>query len=166
MVLATVLHGQAVPGPTVPCRNLSCTVVVDWGVGKTLNDMPPDRKYGAPADFEKMLAETVQSHGMLALAPSGAVSIRVQATYKTRVLCEDMAGTTPDRTCATIGEAIVNFATAEPGVKLPTSVRLTNRCGASGAMMSMKQFGKFVGDMIWWSIEGDRLGENKPMGKC
>jgi len=165
-MLASVLQAQA--APPVPCRLDPCTLVVDWGVGKTTADMPPDRKYGAPADFEKSLQETMQSHNLSAVAsaPNSTVSIRVQAKYLTRVLCEDMAGSTPDRSCATIGEALANFSSSVGGAKLPTSVRMINRCGASGAVMSMKQFGKFAGDMIWYTLEGEQAKANKPMGKC
>jgi len=168
MVLASAAQGQDAVVAAVPCRETACVLVVDWGVGKTMNDMPPDRRYGAPADFENTLRQTLQAHKMTALAsmPDGKVSIRVQAVYKTRVLCDNMGGTTPDKSCATIGGAVVNFSSSEPGAKLPTSMQVTNRCGASESMMSMGQFGKFVGDMIWWIFEGQQQRVNKPMGKC
>ena len=168
LACASVLQAQEPAAASIPCHTNPCALIVDWGVGKALSDMPPDRKYGAPADFDKSLRATLQSHGMTAAtsAPDSKVSIRVQATYKTRVLCEDMPGTTPDRSCATIGEAIANFASSESGEKLPTSIRMTNRCGASGAVMSMKQFGKLVGDMIWYSLEGEQQKAAKPMGRC
>jgi hypothetical protein len=43
---------------------------------------------------------------------------------------------------------------------------MINRCGASEAVMSMKQFGAFVGEMIWYSLEGAKQAAKKPSGKC
>jgi hypothetical protein len=168
VAFGSALQAQAAPAAAVPCRLAPCVLIVDWGVGKTIADMPPDRKYGGPAEFEAMLRATLQAHGLSAVAtvPDSKVSIRVQATYKTRVLCEEMPGTTPDFSCATIGEALANFATTEPGLKVPTSVRMINRCGASSGVMTMKQFGTFAGEMIWYSLEGEKAKASKPMGKC
>jgi len=77
-----------------------------------------------------------------------------------------MPGTTPDRSCATIGEAIITLASSDSSVKLPTATRLINRCGASEAVMSMKQFGTYVGETIWYSLEGSAKKANKPSGRC
>ena len=168
MVLASgsgTLRAQATP---VPCRDAPCSLIVDWGVKVTINDMPPDRKYGGPADFDAAIRQALQSHQLtaVALAPDSKTAIRVRAAYATNVACEDMQGTMPDRSCATVGEAIAEMATTETNVKLPTAVRMINRCGASGAVMSMKQFGKYVGEMIWYSLEGEKQKASKPSGKC
>ena len=174
---ASVLGAQAVPqsapqaapqAAPVPCRAIPCPLIVDWGVGKTMADMPPDRKYGAPAEFDDAIRAALRVHEITAVLASAEskVAIRLVATYKTRVLCDDMPGTMPDRTCATIGEAIANFSTTDPAIKVPTAVRMINRCGATGAVMSMKQFGKFAGDMIWFALEGEQQKANKPAGKC
>lgn len=110
--MLAVATGRAQGTPVTACRELPCSLIVDWGVGKSVADMPPDRS------------------------------------------------------CATIGEAIVSFATTDQGAKLPTAVRIINRCGASEGVMSMKQFGKFVGEMIWFALDGEHQKANKPSGKC
>jgi hypothetical protein len=152
--------------PAVPCKGMPCSLVIDWGVGKAMNDMPPDRRYGSPEDFDKAVRAAMAGHEMVASTAGGAVSIRVQATYKTRVLCDDMPGTAPDRSCATIGEAIANFGSDDKSLALPASARMINRCGASEAVMTMKQFGAYVGEMIWYSLEGAKHDAKKPSGKC
>jgi hypothetical protein len=163
LVAAATAGAQA---PAVPCKGLPCSLVIDWGVGKAVNDMPPDRRFGSPEDFDKALRAALAGHEMIASSATGAVSIRVQATYKTRVLCDDMPGTAPDRSCATIGEAIANFGSDDKALALSSAVRMINRCGASEAVMSMKQFGAFVGEMIWYSLEGAKQAAKKPSGKC
>ena len=46
--IAVSLQSQATPTSHLPCRGAPCSLIVDWGVGKTAADMPPDRKYGSP----------------------------------------------------------------------------------------------------------------------
>lgn len=168
VIVVLIAAGTAQAQTTAPCHQSPCALIVDWGVGKSAIDMPPDRKYGAVLDFEAGLKEALQSHEMLAATnvPDSKISIRIQAKYETRVLCEDMPGTMPDRSCATIGEAVANFATSEVGAKLPTSLRTINHCGASGAKMTMLQFGKHTGEMIWYTLEGEQKKASKPMGRC
>ena len=62
--------------------------------------------------------------------------------------------------------SIANFSTSDKDVKLPTSLRTINRCGASGAKMTMAQFGKHTGEMIWYTLEGEQKKATKPMGRC
>ena len=166
--MLAVATGRAQGTPVTACRESPCSLIVDWGVGKSVADMPPDRRYGSPAEFEATIREALKKHDLRAVATDvgSTLAIRVKAAYKTRVLCDEMPGTTPDRSCATIGEAIVSFATMDQGAKLPTAVRMINRCGASEGVMSMKQFGKFVGEMIWFALDGEQLKANKPSGKC
>ena len=165
---AAALSAQAPAAAPVPCRDAPCALTIDWGVGKTMADMPPDKKYGSPEQFDQAMREALKGHDMIgvASAPDSKIGIRVVATYKTRVLCEEMPGTMPDRTCATIGEAIANFSTSDPAIKLPTAVRLINRCGASSGVMSMRAFGKLMGETIWFALEGEQQKASKPFGRC
>ena len=165
---AARLGAQGTVTSSMPCRDTPCSLVVDWGVGKSLGDMPPDRRFGSAAEFEGAVRASLRAHEMTAVASAAGstVAIRIQATYKPRVLCDDMPGTMPDRSCATIGEAIANFGTTATENKLPAAVRMINRCGASERMMTMKQFGAYVGEMIWFSLEGNQQKASKPAGKC
>ena len=165
---ASALCAQATVAAPVPCRDTPCSLVVDWGVGKGVSDMPPDRRYGSASEFEGSVREALRAHEMTAVASAAGatVAIRIQATYKTRVLCDDMPGTMPDRSCATIGEAIATFGTSTSESKLPATARMINRCGASERVMTMKQFGGYVGEMIWFSLEGNQKKASKPSGKC
>jgi hypothetical protein len=165
---APALRAQTVAALPVPCRDMPCALIVDWGVGKSLGDMPPDRKFGSAAEFEVAVREALRTHEMLGVAnvADAKLSIRIQAAYKQGVLCDEVPGTNADRSCATIGEAIANFGTSAPEYKPPAALRIINRCGASTRLMTMKQFGAYVGESIWFALEGDKKKANKPSGKC
>ena len=109
--MLAVATSRAQGTPVTACRESPCSLIVDWGVGKSVADMPPDRRYGSPAEFDAALREALRSHD-------------------------------------------------------PTTVRMINRCGASEGVMSMKQFGKFVGERIWFALDGEQQKANKPSGKC
>jgi hypothetical protein len=166
-LVSDVAYGQGNAPAGIACREVGCQLSIDWGVGQSSVDMPPDRKYGGPADFDKAIRAALAGHNMAAAGGDAApVAVRIKASYKTRVLCDDMPGTTPDRSCATIGEAIITFSSADSTMKLPTAARLINRCGASEAVMSMKQFGTYVGETIWYTVEGSAKKASKPSGRC
>ncbi len=162
-----VASAQA-PTPTFPCHDKTCALAFDWGTGKTSGDYGADRKYGSAEDFEAAIRSGLKAHGYRTQdSPQGSeIMITFRPRMRPRSLCDAMPGTNSDMTCTAMSDLQVTFLSNDPAVKAPSSLRISNRCGSGDMYLTMRQFGQFAADMIYFSNEGSAKKETKPTMPC
>ena len=60
----------------------------------------------------------------------------------------------------------VNFTSADPASKAPGALRISNRCGSPDTYMKMSEFGQYAADMLYYSLEGEKKKEPRPVSRC
>ena len=156
------------PAAAALCSEKSCALVLDWGPGKSAGDYSADIRYGSATDFETTARRAFAAHGArIQEKTDGAeLVITLRPQFNTRAMCEVLPGTNTTYGCTAMSDLAVSFAAADPAVKAPSPIRLSNRCGGSSTYLTMVQFGQYVGDMLWWTIAGSQNKEKKPSLKC
>lgn len=151
-----------------PCRDRPCVLVFDWGAGKTSATYGPDRRYGSGDDFEAKVRSALAARGIRTREPpgAGALTLTVRPTVRTGAMCDQMPGTNTDYSCIAMQDVAVTFASGDPAVKPPGALRVSNRCGATDVYMTMDAFGQFSADLIWFSLEGEKAKQRRPIGRC
>jgi hypothetical protein len=166
MVPVTV-GAQEAAAPIGPCQEHPCALSFDWGNGTSAASLPTDRRYGAPADFEASLKQTLTEHGLRVTDDdrNSKASIRLRLSMMSAI-CDFMPGTNTDRSCKTVRDVALSFVNSDPAAKQIGATRLTNRCGASDQVMSTAQFGRYTGLIIDYLIEGEAKKLQRPAPKC
>ncbi len=131
MCLAGTADAQDPPAAASagPCRGAPCRVLLDWGSGNTAANFPVDRRYGTPNDFEPMVIAGLRDGGMQVTSSGDAMQMTLRVAMK-NAMCDAMPGTNTDMSCRTIDEVQVQWVSPDAAVKAPSSLRVTNRCGA------------------------------------
>ena len=172
--IVTLSIGAAGPHPLraqdnpVPCKGARCTLVIDWGSGKTSANYPPDRRYGSGDDFESRFRGAMGMRGyVLRDTPfDGAITMTIRPTMKARVMCDAMAGLNPDKSCTAVTDLAVSFLSGDPKVKAPGAIRISNRCAAGDIYMLNKVFAQYSADMVWYQLEGQAAKADRPVSNC
>jgi hypothetical protein len=149
------------------CQDSPCALAFDWGNGTSAAALPNDRRYGAPADFEASIKQTLTEHGLRVTDDerNAKTSIRLRMSMMSAI-CDFMPGTNTDRSCKTVRDVALNFVNSDPAAKKIGATRLTNRCGASDQVMTTAQFGRYTGLMIDYLLEGEAKKLQRPTPKC
>ena len=165
VVAASVSRAQ---DTNTPCKSATCILLLDWGSGKTSGSFPPDRRYGSGDDFESRFRAAIGSRGYrFKDGPiEGAMTMSLRPTTKARVMCDAMAGLNPDMNCTAMTGSAVSFTSAEPKVKAPRAIRITNRCAAGDIFMPNREFAQYASDMIWYQLEGQAAKADRPIVNC
>lgn len=152
----------------VACKDTACFLTIDWGSGKTSANYPPDKKYGSGDDFESRFRGALAQRGyrIIDAAQPGAYTLTVRPTMRGRVMCDAMAGLNNDMTCTAMTNLAVNFTTADPALKPPSAIRISNRCAAGDTFMTHRVFAQYAADMIWWQLEGQAAKGERPIVNC
>lgn len=159
------LRGQGTPASPVPCVNTTCGAEFNWGNGKTAGDYSADRRYGAGGDFEAALLRTLTMRGaQLREASAAAYKVVVRLRIDARAMCDAMAGTGTSYGCKAISNASVSFASAD-STRPPATINIANRC-SDQSYLTMKAFGEYAADMIWWTLTQAQTRERKPSSRC
>jgi hypothetical protein len=158
---------QAAPA-TVPCREIPCQLVFDWGGGQGASTVPPDRKYGSGDDYEAKFRAAMGLRGYRTkdTPTEGGLVLTVRLSTMKRVMCDQMPGTNPDMSCTAISATNLTFASTDPKVKAPGSVRINNRCASNGIYMLNRDFAQYSVDMLWYNLEGEAAKGERPVSKC
>ena len=153
--------------PPLVCRAAACAVEFDWGSGQSAASVVADRRYGSGQDFETGFRARLTDKGFrVSTEPAGAglkVSLRIAMTS---AMCDITRGTNPDRRCRTMRDVAVTFTPIDTTIKRFGSQRITNRCGDRDQLMTMTQFGQYVADMIYYTIEGEKAKAQRPALNC
>jgi hypothetical protein len=170
VLLATVAMAAAsqdAPAAAAPCQDQPCFLSFDWGNGASAASFSNDRRYGAPADFEAALRQTLVEHGLRITddEKTSKMNIILRMTMMSAI-CDFMPGTNTDRTCKTVRDVALNFVNSDPAAKKIGAQRVTNRCGANDQAMTTTQFGRFTALVIDYLIEGEAKKLQRPAPKC
>ena len=147
------------------CLAKSCSLVLDWGPGKTSASYSTDLRYGAAEDFESAVRRALTSHAVRLSDSAPALVITLRTRIDSRALCDRMEGTSSRHSCVAMQDVAVAFASRDSAVKAPSGVRITNRCG-DNVYATMSQFGEYVGELVWMSLAGPNGKGKKPPLKC
>jgi hypothetical protein len=150
-----------------PCRDLPCSVTVDWTRQGGIGSLTPDRRYGNPAQLEDRLKARLAERGytLNASTDPNALVILLQPMIN-NAMCDQMAGTATDRSCRAVTEVRTRLQGpdhATDGVDLPSSIR--NRC-ASDQAMSVDKLAVFVADFIIYAVDDKAQGGRRPVARC
>jgi hypothetical protein len=151
----------------VSCRDSPCTVLVDWSRAGGIGSQVPDRRYGNPTLLEKVVKARLAEHGFARTESPDEEGLRiVLVPVMGNAMCDEMAGTSTDRSCRAITEIEARVTGPDElrhNVDLPSRIR--NRCSADKAM-PIDKLGDFVGDWIVYAIEGKAKGDRRPVARC
>lgn len=152
----------------VPCRDTPCAVVLDWGPGKTAASYPPDRRYGAGDDFEPRFKAALRDRGYRIVdgPTAGAVTMTLRPAMRSRVACDRVTGLNPDLTCTAMEGVTISFANDDATVKVPSAIRVNNRCGGADTYLAHRAFADFAAATLWWEFEGRSTGAERPRTGC
>ena len=167
-VATSVAAGQDAPTAPTTCHASPCLLEFDWGNGQSAAGIPADRRYGAPTEFEATLRSRLAERDFhLTSDAASGYGLRITLRMSmTSALCDFLPGTSSARNCQTIRDVGVSFTTADSSIKRPGAQRIVNRCGDPKQMMTMTQMGKYVADVLAYTIEGEATKESKPSAKC
>ncbi len=159
---------QAQDTVAVPCRAAPCAVVLDWGPGKTTASYPPDRRYGAGNDFEPRFKAALRDRGYRVLdgPTAGALTMTVRPAMRLRVACDRVTGMNPDLTCTAMEAVMLTFISDDATAKVPSAIRVNNRCGAADTYLAHRAFADFAAATLWWELEGRAAGAERPRAGC
>lgn len=161
---AASVGAQDASAPVGPCRTSVCRIVFDWG-GESAASHGSDRRYGPAADVETLLPRLLDARGIRVI-PSGSASLTMTVRPKVRrAMCDQMAGTSTDYSCKTIGEISVQF-TAADSTRPPNAVRVTNRCGAGDTFLNVADFSRFTAEMVVYQLADEKSRGRRPASKC
>jgi hypothetical protein len=163
--------GVAAQDPMAPpalCGVTPCALLFDWGPGKSSGDYGADLRYGSADDFEAAVRRVLLARGVRLAAGSSSsqLTLTLRPKLDTRAMCETMPGTNTSYRCTAMSEIAIVFASSDSLVKAPATSRWSNRCGGVGTYMTMPQFGQYIGEMIWWTMNGAALKEKRPALRC
>jgi len=166
--LARAQEPAAASQTPTACRASSCGFDFDWGNGQGASSIPIDRRYGGASDFEAAFRARLAEKGfrVVELNQNPGTTGMVRLTMAKRVLCDRMPGTSSDRSCQTVQDAAVSYVMTDTSIKKLGSSRVVNRCGDPSTLMTMAQFGRYLADVIAYTIEGEQTKAPKPVAKC
>ncbi|MCI0436425.1 MAG: hypothetical protein L0271_22730 [Gemmatimonadetes bacterium] len=152
---------------SVACRDRPCAVVVDWTREGGYASQVPDRRYGNPADLERLVKARLTERGFTSYGGTEAQALRILLVpHIGRAMCDEIAGTATDMSCT----AIVELEARADGpdevrrsVDLPSRIR--NRC-ASEKVMPIDRLSVFIADWIIYALDGKASGERRPVARC
>jgi hypothetical protein len=157
----------ALPGGPPPCTDRACAVTFDWGPGKTAGDYPTDMRYGPASDLESAVRRALTGHGFRLSDHDVSLTIIIRPSLDRRAMCDETAGTGTAFNCLAISDVTVRFSGADSTVVAPPLFRIANRCAGGAKLYARtRQFGDFVGEMIWWSTTGKDNKEKRPPAPC
>jgi hypothetical protein len=169
VALSVTMAGSALAQATpIACKDVACSLILDWGSGKTSASYPPDKKFGSGDDFEQRFKSAIAARGYrLYDSPMpGALVMTLRPTMRARVMCDAMSGLNNDLTCTAMTNLAVNFTSADPAVKAPGAIRISNRCASGDTFMTHRVFAQYAVDMIWWQLEGQAAKGERPIVNC
>lgn len=166
LVLAAAWPAAAQEGAAVPCRDRPCAVHVDWTRSGGIGSLQPDRRYGNPAQLEELIKAdlTSRDYTLHGTTDEGLRIVLVPAVRN--AICDQMAGTSTDRSCRAITEIQARVEGPDDvrgGIDLPTTIR--NRCG-SDELMPVDKLAVYVANYITYALDGKERGERRPVGRC
>jgi hypothetical protein len=153
------------PAPVGPCRDTPCRLTLDWGSGTTAANLPVDRRYGTPNDFEPLVISGLKEAGFRMATAGDGMLLTLRIAMK-NAMCDAMPGTNTDMSCRTIEEVQAQWVSPSAEVKAPSSVRVTNRCGAGDQRMNIVQMAAFTAASIAYQTAPDRKGLKRPSARC
>jgi len=149
--------------PPVPCHAVPCGLAVDWGSGGAPTFV--DRRYGTPADFQRLVIDALTGAGYRFAAESGADAFRIRLRPRlAKAMCDRMPGTDPDMSCQTIGDLTADFINVPAAVDLPNNLRIRNRCG-SGESQDIERFSQYVAAMLDYTMTKGK-DRKRPIARC
>jgi hypothetical protein len=150
-----------------PCTDKPCAVTFDWGAGKNAGDFPTDLRYGPAVDLESAVRRVLTSHGARLSDREAALIITLRPIMDSRAMCDETAGTGTAYDCQAVSEVTIRFSSGDPTIVAPPLFRITNRCGGATKLYARtRQFGDYVGEMIWWTLFGKDGKQKKPSVPC
>lgn len=158
---------QAAEQASVPCREVPCTLTVDWTREGGPANQVPDRRYGNAAQLEGAIKASLAQRGFSNHSATGTQAVRILLVPDVgNAICDEMAGTATDRSC----RAVLQIEARVDGpdelrskVDLPSRIR--NLC-SSDKVMPVDRLGVFVADWIIYAVEGRAKGERRPVARC
>lgn len=168
MLAATMAGPVAAQAAPIACKDVSCTLILDWGSGKTSASYPPDKKFGSGDDFEQRFKSAIAARGyrLYDTPMPGALVMTLRPTMRARVMCDAMAGLNNDMNCTAMTNLAVNFSSADAAMKAPGAIRISNRCASGDTFMTHRVFAQYSADMIWWQLEGQAAKAERPIVNC
>jgi|GEM_PF-4031907 len=168
MLVATMAGPVAAQAAPIACKDVSCTLILDWGSGKTSASYPPDKKFGSGDDFEQRFKSAIAARGyrLYDTPMPGALVMTLRPTMRARVMCDAMAGLNNDMNCTAMTNLAVNFSSADAAMKAPGAIRISNRCASGDTFMTHRVFAQYSADMIWWQLEGQAAKAERPIVNC
>jgi hypothetical protein len=163
---ATAAAQEELPS-AVYCRELPCTVIVDWTHEGGIGSLTPDRRYGNPAQLEEWLKRRLTERGFALYESTDANALRILLQPAiANAMCDQMAGTSTDRSCRAVTRVQARLEgpdEARKGVDLPSNIR--NQCG-SDQLMGADKLAVFVADYIIYAVEEKAKRGRRPVGRC
>jgi hypothetical protein len=167
LVLAAAWPAAAQEGAAVPCRDRPCAVLVDWTRSGGIGSLQPDRRYGNPAQLEELIKADLSSREYTLHGSTDVGDLRIVLVPAVRnAICDQMAGTSTDRSCRAITEIQARVEGPDhvrEGIDMPTTIR--NRCG-SDELMPVDKLAVYVANYITYALDGRERGERRPVGRC
>lgn len=157
---------EAAPQAAGPCRDAPCRVTYDWGSGATAATYGSDRRYGAAVDLEQLFKEVLQGNGLRIVESGDGATLITVRIKMARAMCDQMAGTSTDRSCQTVDELMIQFSSPDPAVKPPGGMRVANRCGAGDTKMTVAQMARYAGDYVTYQLAVDKKAAKRAVARC
>ncbi len=131
---------------SLPCRVTVCALNVDWTPGTAPTTV--DRRYGTVSELEQRVIDQLIGAGYRFERNSADAQLTIRIRPQLiRAMCDVMAGTNPDMSCRTFGEARIEVLDVKPGMKAPRSIRVRGQCGAD-QVMDVPRFSEYVAAML------------------
>ena len=146
-----------------PCHAVPCGLAVDWGSGGAPTFV--DRRYGTPADFQRLVIDALTGAGYQFAAEAAADAFRLRLRPRlAKAMCDRVPGTNPDMSCQTIGDLTIDFINAAADADLPNNLRIRNRCG-SDESQDIEHFSQYVAAMLDFTMTKDK-DRKRPIARC
>jgi hypothetical protein len=154
---------QDPPDTTGLCTARACHIQVEWGVDGP--PLTPDRRYGVLGEYlQRTLKHLTDSGQRFSVGENTDVlSLRLRPRV-IRAMCDQMAGTSTDMSCQTIGEVQVEVSNPDASVKVPGTIRIRNRCGAD-QYMDIIRFSEYSAALIAYELSRDSK-RKRPAARC
>lgn len=168
VISATMTETAAAQAAPIACKDVACSLLLDWGSGKTSANYPPDKKFGSGDDFEQRFKSAIAARGyrLYDTPTPGALVMTLRPQMRARTMCDAMSGLNNDMTCTAMANLAVNFTSSDPAVKAPSAIRISNRCASGDTFMTHRVFAQYAADMIWWQLEGQAAKGERPIVNC
>ncbi len=168
MLSVTMTGAAAAQAAPIACKDVACSLLLDWGSGKTSANYPPDKKFGSGDDFEQRFKSAIAARGyrLYDTPMPGALVMTLRPQMRARTMCDAMSGLNNDMTCTAMSNLAVNFSSSDPAVKAPSAIRISNRCASGDTFMTHRVFAQYAADMIWWQLEGQAAKGERPIVNC